>query len=182
MTERKENRIMAFDSARSMKRILRFLVGLLINVCILFVLVKAFTYSFDFAYQVFATKAVNAGDTSKVAVELVPDASLLEVADTLYDAGVIENKYAFILKLRISGGATKVVSGTYELSPSNTNVEIINTITGGDSKDSSSSDGTDADNTGREMDESEITESASDDTGDAADDATDDTEDITDTE
>ena len=41
---------MAIDSARSMKKILRFLFGLLINVCILFVLVKGFSYSFDFAY------------------------------------------------------------------------------------------------------------------------------------
>ena len=44
---------MALDSARSMKKILRFLFGLFINVCILFILVKAFSYSYDFAYQVF---------------------------------------------------------------------------------------------------------------------------------
>ena len=73
---------MAIDSARSMKKVLRFLTGLLINVCILFVLIKAFSYSYDFAYQVFATKAMDPGSNRKVAVQIVQDESLLDVADS----------------------------------------------------------------------------------------------------
>lgn len=121
-----------------MKKILRFLVGLLINVCILFVLVKAFSYSYDFAYQVFATEAYNAGDTKSKTVEILPDASLLEVADTLKDAEVIDNKFAFILKIRIGGYANQIVSGSYQVSASETNVDIINKITGNSSSGSSS--------------------------------------------
>lgn len=121
---------MAFDSARSMKKILRFLCGLLINVFILFILVRAFSYSYDFAYQVFATKAADATDTGKVTVQIVQDESLLSVATDLEESGVIENKYAFILKLRISSSANKIKQGTYELSASDTNVEIIDMITG----------------------------------------------------
>ncbi|MFR5028436.1 MAG: hypothetical protein ACLTDF_06360 [Coprococcus sp.] len=73
---------MAIDSARSMKKILRFLFGLLINVCILFVLVKGFSYSFDFAYQVFSTTAVEPG-SNKSAITITDDEPLLDISDSL---------------------------------------------------------------------------------------------------
>lgn len=133
---------MAIDSARSMKKILRFLFGLLINVCILFVLVKGFSYSFDFAYQVFSTTAVEPGSNKKTAVTITEDEPLLDVADALKESGVIDNKYAFILKVRINGDAGKIKPGTYPMSPSNTNQEIIDMITGvlGDNTSSGSAD------------------------------------------
>jgi cell division protein YceG involved in septum cleavage len=121
---------MAIDSARSMKKILRFLVGLLINVVILLFLVKAFTYSFNFAYQVFATTSVDVANSRSVTVEIIPDETLLDVASTLEDKGLVENKYAFILKMRIGGYANQIQSGTYQMAPSNTNSEIIDMITG----------------------------------------------------
>jgi cell division protein YceG involved in septum cleavage len=121
---------MAIDSARSMKKILRFLVGLLINVVILLCLVKAFSYSFDFAYQVFATASVDVANSRSVTVEIIPDETLLDVASALEDKGLVENKYAFILKMRIGGYASQIKSGTYQMAPSNTNTEIINMITG----------------------------------------------------
>ena len=46
---------MAIDSAVTMKRILRFAIGLLVNVFILFILVKVFAFGFSFAYDVFAS-------------------------------------------------------------------------------------------------------------------------------
>ena len=74
---------MALDSARSMKKILRFLFGLFINVCILFILVKAFSYSYDFAYQVFATRAADPGSNRKATIQITQDEPLLDVADSL---------------------------------------------------------------------------------------------------
>lgn len=146
---------MAIDSARSMKKILRFLFGLFINVCILFILVKAFTYSFDFAYQVFATKAADSSNNRKVAIQITPDEALLDVADALKKAEVIDDKYAFILKVRIGGYAGDIKPGTYQLAPSNTNKEIIDIITGASddasgSGDSDNSSGSDSGNTGVE--------------------------------
>lgn len=140
---------MAIDSARSMKKILRFLFGLLINVCILFVLVKGFSYSFDFAYQVFSTTAVEPGSNKKTAVTITEDEPLLDVADALKESGVIDNKYAFILKVRINGDAGKIKPGTYPMSPSNTNQEIIDMITGV-SGDNTSSGSADSSSTGDE--------------------------------
>ena len=131
---------MAIDSARSMKKVLRFLFGLLINVCILFLLVKAFTYSYDFAYQVFATKSVDPVNNRKVSIQITADESVLDVSSALRKAEVIDNKYAFILKLRITGNAGKIKPGTYQIAPSNTNKEIMELITGTAETSSSDSD------------------------------------------
>lgn len=130
---------MAIDSTRSMKKLLKFLFGLLINVCILFVLVKAFSYSYDFTYQVFATYAADVTDARKVSVQIAQDETMLDVADALHDAGAIDNKYAFILKVRIGGYAGQIKPGTYEIAPSDTNIDIIELITGvsGSSEDAS---------------------------------------------
>ena len=141
---------MAIDSARSMKKILRFLFGLLINVCILFVLVKGFSYSFDFAYQVFSTTAVEPGSNKKTAITITDDEPLLDIADSLKKSGVIDNKYAFILKVRINGDAGKMKPGTYTMSPSNTNQEIIDIITGVSGDDTASSGSSDSSSTGDE--------------------------------
>ena len=108
---------MALDSARSMKKILRFLFGLFINVCILFILVKAFSYSYDFAYQVFATRAADPGSNRKATIQITQDEPLLDVADSLKMAEVIKDKYAFILKVRIGGYADDIQPGTYQIAP-----------------------------------------------------------------
>ena len=70
------------------------------------------------------------GSNRKVAVQIVQDESLLDVADSLKKAEVIDNKYAFILKVRIGGYASQIKAGTYQLAPSDTNKEIIDIITG----------------------------------------------------
>jgi len=149
-----------------MKKILRFLFGLLINVCILFVLVKGFSYSFDFAYQVFSTTAVEPGSNKKTAITITDDEPLLDIADSLKKSGVIDNKYAFILKVRINGDAGKMKPGTYAMSPSNTNQEIIDIITGVSGDDTASSGSSDSSSTGDEgAAEDRITEAATDETG-----------------
>ena len=117
---------MALDSARSMKKILRFLFGLFINVCILFILVKAFSYSYDFAYQVFATRAADPGSNRKATIQITQDEPLLDVADSLKTAEVIKDKYAFILKVRIGGYADDIqpVSYTHLTLPTKRIVQI----------------------------------------------------------
>ena len=78
----------------------------------------------------FSTTAVEPGSNKKTAVTITEDEPLLDVADALKESGVIDNKYAFILKVRINGDAGKIKPGTYPMSPSNTNQEIIDMITG----------------------------------------------------
>ncbi len=63
---------------------------------------------------------------------------------------MIDNKYAFILKVRINGDAGKMKPGTYAMSPSNTNQEIIDIITGVSGDDTASSGSSDSSSTGDE--------------------------------
>lgn len=122
---------MKFDGARSMKRVLRFTVGLLINVCILFLLVKTFSAAFGFAYDVFSTGCKDPTDTKVRVVEVLPGSSIKDVCETLDEAGVVKNAYALMVKIRIGSYAAKIRPGTYEIAPSYTNDEIITVITGG---------------------------------------------------
>jgi cell division protein YceG involved in septum cleavage len=122
---------MAIDGALSMKRVLRFAFGLLVNVCILFILVKVFAFGFNFAYDVFTSACKDSTDTKVVAVTILPDSSIKDVCETLDDAGVVKNPYALMVKIRIGSYAAKIQPGTYEIAPSYTNDQIITIITGG---------------------------------------------------
>lgn len=123
---------MAIDSAVTMKRILRFAIGLLVNVFILFILVKVFAFGFSFAYDVFASNnCKDKSDTKAVTVTVLPDSSIKDVCETLDDAGVVKNAYALMVRIRIGSYAAKIKPGTYEIAPSYTNDEIITIITGG---------------------------------------------------
>lgn len=123
---------MAIDSAVTMKRILRFAIGLLVNVFILFILVKVFAFGFSFAYDVFASNnCKDKSDTKVVTVTVLPDSSIKDVCETLDDAGVVKNAYALMARIRIGSYAAKIKPGTYEIAPSYTNDEIITIITGG---------------------------------------------------
>jgi cell division protein YceG involved in septum cleavage len=122
---------MAIDGALSMKRVLRFAFNLLVNVCILFILVKVFSFGFSFAYDVFASTCKDSSDTKTVVVTILPDSSIKDVCETLDDAGVVKNPYALMVKIRIGSYASKIQPGTYELAPSYTNNQIITVITGG---------------------------------------------------
>lgn len=123
---------MAIDSAVTMKRILRFAIGLLVNVFILFILVKVFAFGFSFAYDVFASNSCkDKSDTKVVRVTVLPDSSIKDVCETLDDAGVVKNAYALMVRIRIGSYAAKIKPGTYEIAPSYTNDEIITIITGG---------------------------------------------------
>ena len=123
---------MAIDSAVTMKRIVRFAIGLLVNVFILFILVKVFAFGFSFAYDVFASNSCkDKSDTQVVTVTVLPDSSIKDVCETLDDAGVVKNAYALMVRIRIGSYAAKIKPGTYEIAPSYTNDEIITIITGG---------------------------------------------------
>lgn len=122
---------MAIDGALTMKKVLRFSVGLLINVFIVFVLVRVFSLGFNFAYDVFASTCKDETDTQVVAVTILPDSTIVDVCETLDDAGVVKNSYALMVKIRLGSYAASILPGTYEIAPSYTNDEIITIITGG---------------------------------------------------
>ena len=113
-----------------LKTALYYSVELLVDVLIVYVFIKAFALSFNFAYDVFHDSAKNPGDRNYVVVKIEPYSSTSKIADQLYDAGVIENKYVMILRMKVGEYGDKIKPGKYGLSASMKYEEILGVITG----------------------------------------------------
>ncbi|MCR5214102.1 MAG: endolytic transglycosylase MltG [Eubacterium sp.] len=120
----------AYKTEGRLRVALNYAMALLVDVIIVFVFVKAFSTSFNFAHDVFYDSAKNVKNTDYVAVTIEPDSSTSTISGVLYDAGVIKNKYVMMAKIKVSEVGGDIKSGTYKLSPSMKYSEIIGIITG----------------------------------------------------
>ena len=105
-----------------------FMFGLFVNILIVFLIVKLFTYAFNFAYGVFGSVAFHPGSQQYIVVDIPADASIMEIGEALQDAEIIEDKYVFYAKVKVKGYGTKITSGQYHLSASMTYDEILQII------------------------------------------------------
>lgn len=115
---------------KKLKTALHYSFGLLVNVVILFLFIKVFSIAFNFSYDVFADSAKNPGSMDYVVVEILPDSSTNDIAEVLYDKGLIENKYVMIGKIKVGGYGSEIKAGQYGLSSSMTYDEILSIICG----------------------------------------------------
>ncbi len=113
---------------KGLKHSAGFTGSLLINVLIVFFVIKVFSYAFNFAYGVFGQVCKSPGDTQYVVVEIPADSSILEIGQALEDGEVIEDKYVFYAKIKVKGYGDKIKSGKFGLSASMTYDEILNVI------------------------------------------------------
>ncbi len=112
-----------------LKTALFYALELLVDVLIIYVIVKGFSLAYSFSYEVFSDSAKNDGDTRPVIVTILPDSSIKTVSESLYDAGVIKNKYVMMVKIRLNGYGPSIRPGRYAISPSMTYNDIITLIT-----------------------------------------------------
>jgi cell division protein YceG involved in septum cleavage len=110
-----------------LKRSTGFAFSLLVNIIIVFLVVKLFTLAFNFSYSVFGDVSYQPGSTTYKVVEIPADASTLEIGAALEDAGIIESKYVFWMRVKVKGYGNQIQSGQYGLSAS-MNVDEILTI------------------------------------------------------
>jgi UPF0755 protein len=110
-----------------LKRSTGFAFGLLINIIIVYIVVKLFTTTFNFSYSVFGDVSYDPSSTNYKVVEIPMDASTLEIGEALQDAGIIEDKYVFWARVKVKGYGSQIQSGQYGLSPA-MNVDEILTI------------------------------------------------------
>ncbi|MGN0435304.1 MAG: endolytic transglycosylase MltG [Wujia sp.] len=103
---------------KGFKRSAGFTWGLLVNVIIVYIVIKIFSYSFNFAYSMFGDVCKDPGDTTYVTVDIPEDSSVIQIGQALEDAGIIEDKYVFWGKVKIRGYASKIIPGKYALSAS----------------------------------------------------------------
>lgn len=121
----------AYKTENRLRVALYYSIELLADVLIIFLFIKAFSVSFNFAHEVFYDASKNPRDKSYVNVVIPPDSGTTDIAGILYDNGVIKNKYVMIAKIKVGEIGGKIKPGKYKLSPSMKYSEIIGIITGG---------------------------------------------------
>lgn len=64
-----------------------------------------------------------------------PDSSTTEIVDALIEQGLVQDRYVMLAKVYLSSYHGKMMPGTYTLSPSMTQDDILKTITGNKEKE-----------------------------------------------
>lgn len=113
---------------RGLKNSSGFMFSLFVNVLIVFLIVKLFSYAFNFAYGVFGDVAYHPGSQNYIGVDIPADSTIMEIGSALEDAEIIEDKYVFYAKVKIKKYGDKITSGKYHLSASMTYDEILQII------------------------------------------------------
>lgn len=113
---------------KGLKHSAGFAGSLLINVLIVFCVIKVFAYAFNFTYSVFGDVCKSPGDTNYVVVEIPADASILEIGQALVDGEIIEDKYVFFAKVKVKGYGDRIKPGKFGLSASMNYDEILEII------------------------------------------------------
>ncbi|MBQ9234599.1 MAG: endolytic transglycosylase MltG [Lachnospiraceae bacterium] len=115
---------------KGLKHSAGFMFSLLINIVIVFFIIRMFSYSFNFAYSVFGDVAKDPSGREYAVIEIPADSSTFQIGKALEDNEIIEDKYVFWAKVRIKNLGGKIKAGKYGLSSSMTYEEIINLICG----------------------------------------------------
>ena len=120
---------------KGLKRSAGFTGSLLINVIIVFLIIKIFSYAFNFTYSVFGDVCKTPGDREYVVVEIPPDSSVLEIGQALEDNNIIDDKFVFFAKVKVKGYGDKIKTGKFGLSASMNYDEILEVICDLDTKE-----------------------------------------------
>ncbi len=127
-TKKKESLFSADNIRKGVKRAAGFTGSLLINVIIVFFIIKVFSYAFNFTYTVFGDVAKSPGSREAIVIEIPADSSILEIGQALEDGEIIDDKYAFFAKVKVKGYGDKIKNGKFGLSPSMNYDEILEII------------------------------------------------------
>lgn len=104
-----------------------------IHVCVyilvIFVFIKVATLAYDFSYQVFGDPVMSKYDKETVSVEVPEGSTAKDVAKILKHAGLIKYETAFTLRIKLAKVAEGIAPGTYNLSPSMTQDQIMSEMT-----------------------------------------------------
>ena len=112
--------------------IVQILLNILFYGVALFITMTCANKAYDFAYQIYGEVAVAESSGKSKYIEIKEGDSILQVSNKLYSEDLIVNKYAFLIKFKLSEKILK--PGKYEISNTYTNVEIMDVICGVTSK------------------------------------------------
>lgn len=112
--------------------IVQILLNILFYGVAIFITMTCANKAYDFAYQIYGEVAVEESKGKTKQIEIKDGESIVQVANKLQSENLIADKYAFLIKFKLSEEVLK--PGKYEISNTRTNVEIMDTICGNASK------------------------------------------------
>lgn len=127
-TKKKKKKDTADIVRKGLKKSSGFTWGLLVDLVIVFIVIKAFSYTFNFAYSVFGDVCADPVSREYKVIEIPADSTILEIGDALEKNEIIEDKYVFYVKVKVKGYGDKIKTGKYGLSASMSYGEILDII------------------------------------------------------
>jgi len=117
---------------------IRIVFHILIDVVIVLAIIQIFITSYNFFYSVFTDRPASYTESTQVQVIIPPDSTTVEIVDILEENGLVEDKYVMLAKIYISSYHGKMMPGTYVLSKSMTQSEILDVLTHTEKEDTNS--------------------------------------------
>ncbi len=108
---------------------IRIVFHILIDVVIVLAIIQIFITSYNFFYNVFTDRPASYTESAQVQVIIPPDSTTVEIVDILEEDGLVEDKYVMLAKIYISSYHGKLMPGTYVLSKSMTQSQILDALT-----------------------------------------------------
>ena len=105
-----------------------FMWGLFVNLLIAYLIIKLFSLSFNFAYDVFSDTAYKPASDKVVVVNIPADSSALQIGEVREENGIIKNKHVFWAKVKIKGYGPMLKHGKFGLSGAMTYDQIFEEI------------------------------------------------------
>ncbi len=127
-TKKKKKKDTSDIVRKGLKKSSGFTWGLLVNLVIVFLVIKAFSYTFNFAYSVFGNVSADPLSKEYKVIEIPADSTILEIGEALEESEIIEDKLVFYVKVKVKGYGDKIKSGKYGLSASMSYGEILDII------------------------------------------------------
>lgn len=107
--------------------IVRLFLNILFYIIVAMLIVRAGTYTFNFAYQVFGSVAVSEEPGTEVEFQILKGESTMEIAGKLYVSRLIKDKYSFYVKTKLK--EYDIMPGTFILNTSMDYDSILEVIT-----------------------------------------------------
>lgn len=121
---------MGKSSTDSISSIVRTVINISINILVIaIVMMLIYTYAgkaYEFGREIFDDTAIDTKEDAKAVVVTIPkNSSNSDVAGIIKKAGLVEDKYVFLIQLMLSEYKDEIVPGTYTLTTADTPTEIM---------------------------------------------------------
>ncbi len=107
--------------------ILRWMLNILFYVVVVFAIVKAGTFAYNFSFEVFGSVSVEAEPGRDVEFQILKGESTMDIANKLEVSKLIVDKYSFYTKTKLK--EYNIMPGTFILNTSMDYDEILSVIT-----------------------------------------------------